>query len=239
MAMTAAAKLRAEVCEANRVLGRSGLITLTWGNVSGMDRTLGLIAIKPSGVSYENLRPEDIVLLDIEGRVVDGHLNPSSDAATHIALYVAFPTVGGVAHTHSNHATMFAQACREIPCLGTTHADVFHGPIPLVRALTAEEVTGDYTACTGLAIAERFASLDPMAVPGALVAHHGPFAWGRNAAESVEHSLALEAIARMAAGTYALRPDVAEIPAYLLAKHYRRKHGPNATYGQQKGGKSQ
>lgn len=224
--------LKADVCEANRRLTDSGLVTLTWGNVSGIDREQGLVAIKPSGVAYADLRPEDIVVLDLDGKTVDGALQPSSDTPTHLVLYKAFPAIGGITHTHSLHASMFAQACREIPCFGTTHADVFHGPIPLTRALSDAEIREGYEVNTGHVIVERFKDLDPEAVPGVLVAHHGPFTWGQNAAASLDNSITLEAIAHMALGSRQLDPDLPPIPDPLLEKHYGRKHGPDAYYGQ-------
>jgi L-ribulose-5-phosphate 4-epimerase len=227
-------QLKQQVCDANRILGESGLVSLTWGNVSGMDRPSGLFAIKPSGVPYADLRLEQIVLVNLDGRVEEGRLNPSSDAPTHARLYRALTTIGGITHTHSAYATMFAQACREIPCLGTTHADVFHGPAPITRPLTAAEIQGNYEVNTGEVILERFKGLDPVAVPGVLVASHGPFTWGSTALKSVENSIALEAIAQMAYGTFVLNPAIGQVPAYLLEKHYTRKHGPHAYYGQGK-----
>jgi L-ribulose-5-phosphate 4-epimerase len=224
--------LRAEVCEANRRLADSGLVTLTWGNVGGFNRELGLMAIKPSGVAYADLRPADMVVLDLDGKTVAGALKPSSDAPTHLALYKAFPAIGGITHTHSPYASMFAQACREIPCFGTTHADVFHGPVPLTRALMEPEIREGYEVNTGRVIVERFADLDPASVPGVLVAHHGPFTWGKDAAASLDNGVALEAIARMALGSLRLDPNLPPLPAPLLEKHYRRKHGPKAYYGQ-------
>jgi L-ribulose-5-phosphate 4-epimerase len=225
-------ELKRTVCSANRALGRSGLAPLTWGNVSGMDRAMGLFAIKPSGVPYDELEPRHMVLVDLEGQKVEGKLNPSSDTPTHAVLYHAFPAAGGIVHTHSVYATMFAQALREIPCFGTTHADVFAGAVPLTRPLTEAEVQGDYEGNTGHVIAERFKGLDAVALPGVLVAHHGPFTWGKDAAKAVEHSIALEAIAKMAFGTQLLRPGAAPVPPFLLEKHYARKHGPKAYYGQ-------
>lgn len=208
------------------------MVTLTWGNVSGIDREAGIFAIKASGVPYRDLKPEHMVLVDMNGKVVEGKWKPSSDTPTHLALYKAFPDAGGVTHTHSTHATQFAQACREIPCFGTTHADHFCGTVPVTRELTKSEVESEYEANTGLVIIERFKELDAAAIPGVLVAHHGPFTWGRNAAESARNAIAIERVAQMALGTLALRPDAKAIPAYLLARHYKRKHGPTATYGQ-------
>lgn len=224
--------LRRQTCEANLELNRKGLVTLTWGNVSGIDRALGLIAIKPSGVSYADLTPDKMVIVDLDGTVAEGALRPSSDTPTHLRLYRAFPGVGGVTHTHSPHATSFAQACRAIPCFGTTHADLFHGEVPVTRPLTQAEVEGAYEEETGRVITERFAQLDPLAFPGVLVAKHGPFTWGRDAMASVEHSIALEQIARMAWQTLQLSPGQPAIEPYLLDKHFLRKHGATAYYGQ-------
>jgi len=225
-------ELKEQVCEANRALGRSGLVTLTWGNTSGIDREQGLVAIKPSGVPYGQLTPDDIALLDLDGNRTEGALNPSSDAPTHVVLYRSFPQIRGITHTHSTYASAFAQACREIPCLGTTHADVFCGPVPLARALTEQEVREGYEVNTGKVIVERFADLDTMAVPGVLVAHHGPFTWSPDIMKSVESSIALEAIAQTALGTLQLDPGIGPIPGHILSKHYKRKHGPGAYYGQ-------
>lgn len=225
--------LREEVCRANIALREAGLITLTWGNVSGIDRDAGHVAIKPSGVAYEDLTPDKIVVVDLDGNVVDGDLKPSSDTPTHVRLYRAFESAGGVAHTHSMHAVMFAQAAREIPCLGTTHADHFYGAVPIARHLTQAEVEADYEGHTGDVIVERFAELDPVAMPAVLVAGHAPFTWGPSATKAVENSIALEAVARMAIGTRELNAE-ADLPSYILDKHYRRKHGPDAYYGQSK-----
>ena len=227
-------RLKTEVYQANINLARHGLVTLTWGNVSGIDRPAGCFAIKPSGIEYEDMTANDMIVLDMEGRVIDGHLRPSSDAPTHLELYRAFPSVGGIVHTHSTYATMFAQACREIPCLGTTHADHFNGPIPVTRFLSAEEVQEGYEHKTGSVIIERFAGMDPMETPGVLVAGHAPFAWGENAADAVRNSLILERIAQIAMGSFHLDPAVSPLPAHIQKKHYRRKHGPNAYYGQKK-----
>ena len=224
--------LRKQVCEANRDLERYRLLTLTWGNASGIDRTKGLVVIKPSGVAYANLTPDKLVVLDLEGKTVEGRLNPSSDAPTHLVLYRAFASIGGIAHTHSTHATSFAQACRAIPCLGTTQADHFYGPVPVTRRMTTREVRGDYEANTGRVIVERFAKLSPIEMPGVLVANHGPFTWGKDAAEAVKNSVILEAVAQMALGTYALAPGIRAIQPSLLDKHFQRKHGPSAYYGQ-------
>jgi L-ribulose-5-phosphate 4-epimerase len=226
--------LKAEVCEANRALEPSGLVRLTWGNVSGIDRAAGLWAIKPSGVDYGDLRPEDMVVLDLEGQVVEGALRPSSDTKTHLHLYRSFPEIGGITHTHSVHATMFAQAGRELPCFGTTHADHFHGTVPLVRALTPAEVAEDYEHFTGVAIVERLRELklSPLEMPAVLQLHHAPFTFGRNAMDSLKNSIALEMCAQMALGALALNPQMTAIPPHILEKHHLRKHGPNAYYGQ-------
>jgi L-ribulose-5-phosphate 4-epimerase len=224
--------LKSDVFEANLALARYGLVTLTWGNVSGVDRQRHCIAIKPSGVDYESMTPEDIVIVDMEGIVVEGHLRPSSDTPAHLELYKAFPAIGGIVHTHSMYATMFAQACREIPCFGTTHADHFFGPVPVTRFLTEIEVREGYERATGKLIVERFAGLDPESTPGVLVAGHAPFAWGKSAADAVENSLILERIAQMAYGSLQLNPELSAIPSYIQEKHYQRKHGPHAYYGQ-------
>jgi L-ribulose-5-phosphate 4-epimerase len=229
---TALRQFREEVLEANLELVRQGLVVSTFGNVSGFFRERGLVAIKPSGVSYGRLRAEDLVLLDLDGRVVEGQLRPSSDLPTHLELYRGFPAVGGVAHTHSRFATAWAQAHREIPCLGTTHADYFHGPVPLTEPLTPEEVRRDYELNTGRIIVRRFRTLDPERFPGALVAGHGPFCWGKTALEAAHCATLLEEIARIAYYTVALNPAIRPIPEPLLDKHFLRKHGPDAYYGQ-------
>jgi L-ribulose-5-phosphate 4-epimerase len=229
-------QLRAEVCRANIDLAAHGLVTLTWGNVSGIDRERGIVAIKPSGVPYDALTPDDMVLVDLDGKVVEGALRPSSDTPTHLLLYRHFArwSVGGITHTHSTYATMFAQARMEIACFGTTHADHFHGPVPVTRPLTADEVEAAYEANTGHVIVERFGDLDPEAMPAVLVAGHAPFAWGRTAPDSVKNAVALEAVAQLAMGTRSIRPDAAPLEDYVLRKHYERKHGPNAYYGQRR-----
>jgi len=223
--------LRAAVCEANLRLVRAGLVTLTWGNVSGRDDE-GRVAIKPSGVAYDAMTPADIVVLDLDGNVLEGSLSPSSDTPTHLAIYRAFDSVRGVAHTHSPRAVAFAQARREIPCLGTTHADHFHGPVPVTRPLRADEVQEAYEAGTGRVIVERFDRLDPVAVPGVLVAGHGPFTWGPSVAAATDNAIALESIAGMALDTLALKPDARALEGWVLDKHHARKHGPDAYYGQ-------
>jgi len=225
-------ELKEQVCQANLDLVRHGLVTLTWGNVSGYDPETGRVVIKPSGVSYTQMKPEHMVVVDLEGQVVEGALRPSSDTPTHVLLYRHFEAVGGITHTHSFHATMFAQARAEIPCYGTTHADHFHGPVPVTRPLTESEVAEAYEANTGQVIIERFAELDPLALPGVLVAGHAPFAWGADVAESVKNAVALEAVARMAITTRIINPDAPLLEDYVLEKHYQRKHGPDAYYGQ-------
>lgn len=226
--------LKSQVCEANRALEPSGLVRLTWGNVSGIDRTSGLWAIKPSGVDYNRLTPDDIVVLDLEGNVVEGNLRPSSDTKTHLHLYREFPNIGGITHTHSLHATTFAQAGRELPCYGTTHADHFFGTVPIVRALTPAEVAEDYEHFTGVAIVERLRelNLDPLVMPAVLQLHHAPFTFGRSAMDSLHNSIALEMCAQMALGALALNPHMQPLPAHILDKHHLRKHGPGAYYGQ-------
>jgi L-ribulose-5-phosphate 4-epimerase len=227
-------RLRAEVAAANISLNRLGLVTLTWGNVSGIDRKRGLVVIKPSGVSYASMKPGDMVVVDLNGKVVEGRLNPSSDTPTHLELYRSFSDIGGITHTHSTSATVFAQARRELPCLGTTHADHFHGTVPVTRLLTEAEVSADYEGNTGKVIVERMLGLDPSAVPAILVAGHAPFCWGKDAAESVANSLVLERVAEMALAVYQLNPEAPPLPEYILEKHYKRKHGPGASYGQKK-----
>ncbi len=227
-------ELKEAVWKANLDLAKSGLVILTFGNVSGIDRRRGIVAIKPSGVPYDSLKADDIVLVDLEGQTVEGWLSPSSDTPTHVALYKSFPAIGGVAHAHSEYATIFAQARREIPCFGTTHADQFNGPVPLTRLLREAEVAGDYELNTGKIIVERFAGADPLERPAVLVAGHGPFAWGRTPAEAVETALVLEQVAKMAYGSMALDPRLAPLDGYILEKHFQRKHGPDAYYGQKK-----
>jgi L-ribulose-5-phosphate 4-epimerase len=226
-------KLKEDVFRANLELVRYGLIIMTWGNVSGIDRASGLIVIKPSGVSYDEMTPGDMVVTDLEGRVVEGTLKPSTDAPTHRALYKSFPAIGGVVHTHSTNATAWAQACSPIPCLGTTHADYFYGPVPVTRRLTAEETENEYEYNTGLVIAEALEGRDPMTMPAVLVASHGPFVWGASPAAAVHNAVVLEEVARMAALSVSLA-DPQEIERHLLDRHYLRKHGSNAYYGQKK-----
>jgi L-ribulose-5-phosphate 4-epimerase len=224
--------LKSQVLEANLELVRRGLVLYTFGNASGIDRKQGLVAIKPSGVPYETLTADDMVVSDLEGRIVDSRLRPSSDLATHLELYRTFSSIGGVVHTHSEFATAWAQARREIPAYGTTHADYFYGPVPLTEELSDEEIAGDYVLNTGKAIVRRFRGLDPLAVPGVLVAGHAPFVWGRDVLEAAYHAVVLESVARMAFYTAALDPDGQGISQALLDRHHFRKHGAKATYGQ-------
>ncbi|MGF1678500.1 MAG: L-ribulose-5-phosphate 4-epimerase AraD [Candidatus Methylacidiphilales bacterium] len=230
--MSRHSSLRAECLEANRALPVSGLVDLTFGNVSVCDREAGVIAIKPSGVDYSALRIEDIVILDLEGRIVEGSLRPSSDTPTHRRLYLAFQEIRSVVHTHSRTAVSFAQAAREIPLLGTTHADYFRSAVPVTRAMTAEEIGGDYEWETGNVIVERFRDIPPLSVPAVLVRHHGPFSWGVNADQAVETALALEIVAHMALHTLTLDPCAAGPSLPLSEKHFLRKHGATAYYGQ-------
>lgn len=225
-------ELKQQVYEANMELPRRGLITYTWGNVSGIDREKGLFVIKPSGVDYDKLQPEDMVVMDMEGNKVEGKYKPSSDTPTHLELYKAFPQIGGIVHTHSPWATSWAQACRSIPCYGTTHADYFYGEIPCARNLTAEEINEAYEKNTGLVIIETFKEKNPVFVPGVLCANHGPFTWGKDAAEAVHNAVVLEEVAKMASRTERLRADVEPAPQVIQDKHFMRKHGPNAYYGQ-------
>ncbi len=225
--------LKREVCEANLQLVREGLVIQTFGNVSGVDRASGCMVIKPSGVGYDGMKPEQMVVLSLEtGEVVEGQLNPSSDTPTHLVLYRAFKDVGGIVHTHSAHATAWAQARREIPPLGTTHADFFGGPVPCTRVMKPAEIKGEYEANTGDVIVERFRNIDPLTLPGVLVASHGPFAWGRSVKEAVKNAVALEFIARLASETFSINGAAKAMPAVLLNKHFSRKHGPGAYYGQ-------
>jgi L-ribulose-5-phosphate 4-epimerase len=229
-------ELRESVYAANIALVKAGLVVLTWGNVSAVDRERSIVAIKPSGVAYDTLLPDDIVLVSLEdGKTLPGQrLRPSSDTPTHVYLYQHFESMGGIAHTHSRQATSWAQACRSIPCYGTTHADTFHGPIPLVRALTQPEVESGYEINTGVAIVEHFkaAGLDPVHVPGALLSFHAPFAWGANAPEAVEHAIILEEVAGLALRTLVINEAAELIPSAISEKHFTRKHGVDAYYGQ-------
>lgn len=225
-------QLKETVCRANLMLPQYGLVTFTWGNVSAVDRASGLVVIKPSGVEYGSMSAEDMVVVSLEtGERVEGKWKPSSDTDTHLALYRAFPDIGGVVHTHSRWATTFAQAGRGIPPLGTTHGDYFYGEIPCTRMMTEAEITGKYELETGHVIAETFGGIDPMSIPAALVHSHGPFAWGKDAAEAVHNAVVLEEVAHMAWHTLAMNPNI-EMQKELLDKHYLRKHGENAYYGQ-------
>ncbi|MBQ9594788.1 MAG: L-ribulose-5-phosphate 4-epimerase [Synergistaceae bacterium] len=227
-------KLREEVYKANMELPEKGLVVYTWGNVSAVDREQGLVVIKPSGVEYDDLSPSNLVIVDMNCNIVEGGLNPSSDTKTHVELYKAFPSIGGIVHTHSSHAVGWAQAGRDIPCYGTTHADYFYGAVPCTRNLTSEEVNSDYELNTGKVIAETFneRKLDPVAVPGVICKSHGPFTWGKNAAQAVYHAVVLEELAKMALYTVSIDPNASPAPDYVLDKHYLRKHGANAYYGQ-------
>jgi L-ribulose-5-phosphate 4-epimerase len=224
--------LKAQVLEANLELVRRGLVLYTFGNASGIDREQRLVAIKPSGVPYDKLTPDDMVVSDLNGKIVEGSYKPSSDLDTHLELYREFSSIGGVVHTHSEFATAWAQAGREIPAYGTTHADYFYGPVPVTEELSDLEIGGNYVLNTGKAIVQRFRRLDPQAIPGVLVAGHAPFAWGRDAMDAAYHAVVLEAIARMAWYTATLNPDCRGVSQALLDRHYFRKHGAKATYGQ-------
>lgn len=224
------------VLQANLDLPRHQLVTFTWGNVSGIDRDSGLVVIKPSGVPYDELEARHMVVLDLDGNVIQGTCRPSSDTATHLALYRRYPAIGGVVHTHSRWATTWAEACLDLPALGTTHADYFYGDVPCTRQLTADEIAADYELHTGKVIIETFEQrrIDPLAVPGVLVASHGPFAWGKNATEAVHNAVVLEECAMMAFNARMLSPQLHTVDQHLLDKHYYRKHGSGAYYGQGK-----
>lgn len=225
-------KLKEEVCKANLELVEHGLVIFTWGNVSGIDREKGLVVIKPSGVSYDNMKPEDMVVVDLNtGKVVEGSLKPSSDTPTHLVLYRAFPEIGGVVHTHSTYATAWAQAGKDLPNIGTTHADYFHDAVPCTRIMKEEEVKGDYELQTGNVIVERFRELNPIHTPGVLVTNHGPFTWGKTPHEAVHNAVVLEQVAKMAFIAFNVNPDLT-MNHLLVEKHFNRKHGPNAYYGQ-------
>ncbi|MGN0778401.1 MAG: L-ribulose-5-phosphate 4-epimerase [Aristaeellaceae bacterium] len=228
--------LKQAVYAANMELPRRGLVTYTWGNVSGIDREKGLVVIKPSGVEYDELTPEQLVVLDLDGNIVEGTLNPSSDTKTHLELYKAFPTLGGIVHTHSPHAVGWAQAGLDIPAYGTTHADYFYGPIPCARHLTPAELDEDYEKNTGKVIIETFRErgIDPKHVPAVICFSHGPFTWGKDPAQAVYHAVVLEEVAKMALFTRQIKGDAAPAPQHVLDKHFMRKHGPNAYYGQKK-----
>ena len=225
-------ELKGKVLNANLSLVKYNLVTLTWGNVSGIDREQGLIVIKPSGVEYEKLKIDDMIVVNMEGKIVEGNLRPSSDTPTHIELYKAFSNVGGITHSHSEFATIFAQACKEIPCYGTTHADNFYGNIPVTRFLSEDEVNSNYELNTGKLIIERFGDLDPISIPAVLVAGHAPFTWGKDPEDSVKNNLVLERVAKMALYSLSLKSDLKNLPDYILKKHHLRKHGDNAYYGQ-------
>ena len=225
-------ELKQQVFQANLDLQRHGLVVFTWGNVSAVDRAAGIVAIKPSGVSYDDLTPESIVIVDLDGKVIEGTLRPSSDTPTHLELYRSFDAIGGICHTHSMYAAMWSQAERPIPCFGTTHADHFYGPVPVTDRMTPEEIEGPYEQNTGKVIVRRFAGADPLQMPAVLVANHGPFTWGRGAEEAVEAAVVLAPVAKMAYGTVTLSARQEGIAQALLDRHYLRKHGTNAYYGQ-------
>jgi len=225
-------RLKTQVRESNLELPKQGLVKFTWGNVSGIDREQGLVVIKPSGVPYAELTVEDMVVVDLTGTIVEGKLHPSSDTPTHLVLYQAFDQIGGIVHTHSPWATIWAQAGRSIPALGTTHADYFYGAVPCTRAMSAVEIQADYEHETGTVIVETFADLDPSAVPSVLVNSHAPFCWGKDASQAVYHAVVLEEVAKMAYYSLQLKPSLGAMDDHLLAKHYLRKHGTNAYYGQ-------
>lgn len=224
-------ELKEQVYKENKRLVSAGLVLLTWGNASAYDDTEGVVVIKPSGVDYETMKAEDMVAVDLDGNVVEGSLRPSSDLPTHLEIYRNFKGVRGVVHTHSIEATARAQAGRELPCYGTTHADIAHGSIPMTRGLSEVEVSGNYELNTGKVIVERFAAMDPLATPMVLVCGHGPFTWGTSVSKAVDNAIALEAVAKMARLTEAINP-AAMLPRYVAEKHYQRKHGPHAYYGQ-------
>ena len=224
-------ELKEKVCKANLELVRHGLVLFTWGNASAIDRESGLVVIKPSGVSYDVMKPSDMVVVDLDGKVVEGSLKPSSDTPTHVVLYKAFPEIGGVVHTHSTYATAWAQAGKDIPNIGTTHADYFHDAIPCTADMTAKEIAGDYEKETGNVIVRRFERMNPVHTPGVLVKNHGPFTWGKDAAEAVHNAVVLEQVAKMAFISFTINPDL-EMNSFLVEKHFSRKHGPKAYYGQ-------
>lgn len=225
-------KLKEQVLKANLLLPKYGLVTFTWGNVSGIDREMGLVAIKPSGVEYDGMTVNDMVVVDLSGAVVEGEWKPSSDTDTHLELYRAFPNIGGIVHTHSRWATIFAQAKRDIPALGTTHGDYFFGAVPCTRLMTPEEISGSYELETGRVIVETFSDKNPDQIPAVLVASHGPFAWGKDAGDAVHNAVVLEELAFMAWHNEAMDPQITPMQQELLNKHYLRKHGKNAYYGQ-------
>ncbi len=225
-------KLKQEVLEANQALPKNNLVTFTWGNVSGLDRESGLMVIKPSGVPYEELKLDDLVVLDLQGNVVEGKLKPSSDTPTHLVLYRNFKDIGGIVHTHSPYATSFAQAGKGIPALGTTHGDYFYGTIPCTRPMTEVEIKGDYELETGNVIVETFENIDPNQVPSVLLHSHASFSWGKNATDAIHNAVVLEEVAKMALWTYQINPNTQAMDQQLLDKHYLRKHGKYAYYGQ-------
>jgi L-ribulose-5-phosphate 4-epimerase len=227
-------ELKKKVFQANLDLVKYGLVTLTWGNVSGIDRDAGLIVIKPSGIEYDKMKIDDMVVVDLQGKVVESSRRPSSDTATHIELYKAFEKIGGITHSHSDFATSFAQACKEIPCYGTTHADHFSGTIPVTRFLSAKEAETAYELNTGKVIVETFSQMNENEIPGVLVAGHAPFTWGKDPADSVKNNLVLERVAKMALQSKIINSEVDVLPKYIRDTHYQRKHGPNAYYGQKK-----
>jgi L-ribulose-5-phosphate 4-epimerase len=225
-------ELKERVCHANIELKVRNLVLYNWGNVSGIDRKNGIVAIKPSGVPYDELTPDKIVLLDLDGTILEGDLNPSSDTPTHLELYRSFSNIGGICHTHSKFATMWAQACKDLPCFGTTHADSFYGSVPVTAPMTEADIASDYELNTGKVIVEHFKGTDPMHMPGVLVANHGPFTWGADMDKAVEYAVVLEELAEMAIGTLQITPGQTSISQTLLDKHYLRKHGKDAYYGQ-------
>lgn len=226
-------ELKAKVCKANLDLVGHGLVIFTWGNVSAIDRETGLVVIKPSGVSYDNMKPSDMVVVDLDGNIVEGDLNPSSDTPTHLALYRAWPEIGGVVHTHSTYATAWAQAGLDIPNIGTTHSDYFHKDIPCTGDMTEEEVKGAYELETGNVIVRRFEGMNPSHTPGVLVKNHGPFSWGKDASDAVHNAVVMEQVAKMAYISFGVNPGLS-MNEHLIEKHFSRKHGPNAYYGQKK-----
>ena len=226
-------ELKEKVCRANLDLVRHGLVIFTWGNVSAIDRQSGLVVIKPSGVSYDNMKPSDMVVVDLDGKVVEGDLNPSSDTPTHLVLHKASPEIGGVVHTHSTYATAWAQAGIDLPNIGTTHADYFHDAVPCTADMSRPQVEGEYELETGNVIVERFKGLNPVHTPGVLVKNHGPFTWGKDAFEAVHNAVVLEQVAKMAFISFSVNPSLTMNPL-LVEKHFSRKHGPNAYYGQKK-----
>lgn len=224
--------LKKQVYEANMELQRKGLVIYTWGNVSGIDRDSGLVVIKPSGVDYDTMKAEDMVVVDLQGNIVEGKYNPSTDTPTHLVLYNTYSSIGGIVHTHSEWATTFAQAGMDIPAFGTTHADYFYGDVPCTRDLTNEEISGEYEKETGNVIVETIGNKDPLEIPGIVVKNHAPFTWGKDPDSAVYNSVVLDKVAQMAYNTMSLNPRVARVKQHLLDKHYLRKHGANAYYGQ-------